>query len=166
MFYKTKYLAINHVFVLVSDGTSLVGLFIEGQRYFMNGFEEAIEDDSLEIFIKTKRMLDKYFKGEVVDFKNIPLKFYSTDFRKLVWSILLDIGYGVTVSYKDIGDAIKKKTSKNVSLQAVGSAIGHNPISIIVPCHRVINSNGNIGGYASSIDIKKRLLELENKNKI
>lgn len=123
--------------------------------------EELVEDNTLEIFIRTKKWLDKYFKGENPNIKELSLKPRGTDFRKIVWSYLLEIPYGKTTTYKDITDKIKKKLNKNMSYQAVGSAIGHNPISILIPCHRVISVNGNLTGYAGGIDIKKKLLELE-----
>ena len=159
--YKTTYKSPVGLLTLVSDGDNLCGLFIENQKYFMEGFSNLIDNDNIEVFYKTKELLDKYFNGEIIDNKNLPIKITGTSFRCKVLSIIKDIPYGKTVTYKEVGDKLKNITGKNVSYQAVGTAISHNPISIIIPCHRVIKSNGMIGEYAGGVNIKKKLLELE-----
>ena len=161
--YKTTYKSPIGVLTLVSDGDNLCGLFIENQKYFMDGFYDLIDNYELEVFYKTRKLLDKYFNGEVIDNKNLPIKITGSSFRCKVLNIIKDIPYGEVMTYKEVGDMYKVITSKNVSYQAIGTAISHNPISIIVPCHRVIKSNGLIGGYAGGEDIKKKLLELEGR---
>ena len=109
--------------------------------------------------------LDQYFKGQK-PFITPPIQLEGTEFRKSVWSILQTISYGETTTYGEIGKKIAEKQGKETfSAQAVGGAVGHNPISIIVPCHRVIGSNGKLTGYAGGIERKKYMLDLEAKHK-
>ena len=163
MYYKTSYISPLGKITLASDGENLIGLYFDGQKYFLSSIKsEIIENDGLEIFKKTKKWLDEYFKGKNPSVKDLKLKLEGSDFRKNVWQKLRSIPYGKTVSYNDIAKNIAaEKGIKRMSCQAVGSAIGHNPISIIVPCHRVVSTNGNLTGYAAGIEIKKKLLELE-----
>ena len=109
----------------------------------------------------TCRWLDIYFDGRIPDFTP-PLQPLGTPFRRAVWEILREIPYGRTVTYKQVTEELMRRTgSIRMSARAVGSAIGHNPISIIIPCHRVIGSNGRLTGYAGGLDRKRRLLEIE-----
>ena len=159
MEYMCKYNSEIGNIIIVSDGENLTGLWFEGQKYFLNLFDE--HEEELEIFEKTKKWLDIYFEGKQPDF-SIPVLFSSTEFRVKVWNILKEIPYGEVITYGDIAKRIaKEKGIKKMSAQAVGSAVSHNPISIIVPCHRVIGNNNNLTGYAGGLDKKKRLLELE-----
>ena len=138
------------------DGKALTGLWIEGQR---DG-QAAPEGDS-PVFALTKKWLDIYFSGKKPDFMP-PMKLQGTDFQREVWEILLTIPYGTTTTYGEIAAQIaKKRKLRRMSAQAVGQAVGHNPISILVPCHRVVGWNGNLTGYAGGIDKKIRLLSLE-----
>lgn len=141
----------------------LIGLWIEGQKYYLANFQEEMkEDNQNEMIVKTKKWLDKYFKGEKPSIKDLDYYFIGTDFQKQVWKILQTIPYGTVVTYKDIAlELAKQKGIKSMSSQAVGGAVGHNPISIIIPCHRVIGSNKSLTGYAGGIDKKLKLLELE-----
>lgn len=162
MTYISKYNSIIGELTLVSDGENLTGLFIENQKYFPVDLKEYKIKNDLDIFKKVKEWLDYYFSGKDPKIK-ISLKFNGTDFRKAIWNLLLDIPYGKVVTYKYISDKYCNKFGKNtISYRAVGSAIGHNPISIIIPCHRVIGSNGKLTGYAGGLDKKKILLKLEN----
>lgn len=146
---------------LLSDGQFLKKLSISGQISVLEKIEEYNYKDNLEVFKKTKIWLDKYFLGEEPKIK-IPIKLEGTEFRKRVWKILLEIPYGKTITYKYIADYIaKERNIKKMSAQAVGGAVGHNPISIIVPCHRVIGSNGTLVGYSGGINIKDKLLKIE-----
>lgn len=151
--------------VLVSDGKYLTGLFIVGQKYFMDGFpKELNKNDNLEIFKKIEEWLNSYFAGENPSIKDLTLKPKGTFFRQLVWQELLNIPYGNTMTYKELGKIVAKRLGKNsMSSQAIGGAVGHNPISIIIPCHRVIGSNGSLTGYAGGIDKKEYLLNLEQR---
>lgn len=109
--------------------------------------------------------LDQYFSGKK-PFIIPPIKLEGTEFRKSVWAVLQTIPYGVTTTYGDIGKEIAKQQGKDtMSAQAVGGAVGHNPISIIIPCHRVIGSNGKLTGYAGGMERKKYMLDLEAKHK-
>ena len=123
-----------------------------------NVSDEIIEKDD-ETLIQTKKWLDSYFNGEKPLINELDLNPLGTNFRKEVWEILCEIPYGKTTSYKDIADKIAKKRGiEKMSAQAVGGAVSHNPISIIIPCHRVVASNGELTGYAAGIDKKKFLL--------
>ena len=163
MYYKTSYISPLGKMTLASDGENLIGLYFDGQKYFLSSIKsEIIENNGLEIFKKTKKWLDEYFKGKNPSGKGLKLKLEGSDFRKTVWQKLRSIPYGKTASYNDIAKSIAaEKRIKRMSCQAVGSAIGHNPISIIIPCHRVVGTNGNLTGYAAGVEIKKKLLELE-----
>lgn len=151
MNYTQKYLSPFGKIILSSDGENLTGLWFEGQKYFP---EKLGEEKDLPIFEKTFKWLDIYFSGEEPKFTP-KIKVFTTDFRKKVCKNLLKIHYGEVTTYGEIAKKI------NSSPRAVGGAVGHNPISIIIPCHRVIGSNGNLTGYAGGIDKKIKLLELE-----
>lgn len=133
---------------LSSDGEALTGL------HFVTVFETRETD--LPVFDAAKRWLDIYFNGVSPDFTP-PLKLCGSAFRKAVWNILLTIPFGQTMTYGKIA----AKFSDHMSAQAVGNAVGHNPIALIVPCHRVIGVNGKLTGYAGGVDKKIKLLELE-----
>lgn len=161
MYYKTTYHSPIGLLTLMSDGKSLVGLWIEGQKYFSESIkEEVIEDSSLNIFKQTKDWLDRYFTGKKPEISELSLAPAGSDFRQRVWQILKKIPYGEVITYGEIARIIAGK--EKMSAQAVGGAVGHNPISIIIPCHRVVGANGNLTGYAGGIDLKIKLLEHEN----
>ena len=122
------------------------------------------EASELPVFQCVKRWLDIYFQGEAPDFTP-PLRLAGTPFRKVVWEILLTIPYGQTMTYGEIASKIaEQKGIERMSAQAVGNAVGHNPIGIIVPCHRVVGSDGKLTGYAGGMERKKALLALEHGN--
>ena len=159
-FYKTEYNSPIGRLFLVSDGKNLTGLYIEGQKYF-NCPPYAIKKDNLEIFSRAKLWLEEYFKGKNPAV-SLPLAPFGSEFQKEVWKILQKIPYGKTATYGKIADKIAKKRGVlKMSAQAVGGAVGHNPISIIIPCHRVLGKNGALTGYAGGIENKTKLLELE-----
>lgn len=162
--YSTQYNSPLGNILLASDGENLIGLWIEEQKYFVDNFEAEtmIIKDNLEIFIKTKKWLDRYFKLEKPSISELELAPIGSEFRTSVWKILCDIPYGKTITYGEIAKMMAKKLNKNsMSAQAIGNAVGHNPISIIIPCHRVVGKDGNLTGYAGGIDKKIKLLELE-----
>ena len=162
--YSTQYDSPLGNILLASDGKNLIGLWIEEQKYFVDNFEveTMIIKDNLEIFIKTKKWLDRYFKLEKPSISELELAPIGSEFRTSVWKILCDIPYGKTITYGEIAKMMAKKLNKNsMSAQAIGNAVGHNPISIIIPCHRVVGKDGNLTGYAGGIDKKIKLLELE-----
>lgn len=164
MYFKTNYDSILGKFTLAADeDENLVGLWIEGQKYFLSSFsDEIVENNSLEIFNKTKLWLDRYFNGEKPEISELSLAPRGSDFRQEVWKILCEIPYGKVITYGEIANRIaEKKGIAKMSARAVGGAVGHNPISIIIPCHRVIGASGNLTGYAGGLDIKIQLLRHE-----
>lgn len=151
--------------LLASKQNKLIGAWIKRQKYYLDNIDEEIIEKDNEILTKAKKWLDKYFNGEKPPISELDLAPEGTEFRLEVWKILLEIPYGKTITYKDIADkiALKRGISK-MSAQAVGGAVGHNPIAIIIPCHRVIGSDGSLTGYAAGLDKKIFLLEHENAN--
>ena len=146
---------------LATDGEALTGLWFDGQKYFAATLSPEHVEKALPVFEEAKRWLDVYFSGGVPDFTP-PLRMRTTAFRKSVWEILLSIPYGRTMTYGEIARRIAaQKGLTGMSAQAVGGAVGHNPISLIVPCHRVVGANGNLTGYAGGVGKKKRLLAME-----
>ena len=147
--------------LLAADDAGLTGLWFQGQKYFARGLEKEQEERNLPVFDQTKTWLDLYFSGKEPDFLP-PLHLIGTDFQKQVWEILLAIPYGKTTTYGKIaGQIAQRRGLAHMSAQAVGGAVGHNPISIIVPCHRVLGTDGSLTGYAGGVDKKIHLLSLE-----
>jgi methylated-DNA-[protein]-cysteine S-methyltransferase len=163
MFYSTTYPSPVGTITLACDGGNLVGLWIEGQKYHGDTIpEEMVEKSDMPIFDASKKWMDRYFAGETPDVFELPLRPIGSKFRQEVWSILCEIPYGEVITYGDIAKKMAVKMGKeSMSSQAVGGAVGHNPISIIIPCHRVVGANGSLTGYAGGISTKVRLLELE-----
>lgn len=146
---------------MASDGTHLIGLWFDGQKYFADSLRRPVQEKSFPVFKDTCRWLDTYFSGKDPGFTP-PIAMRTTPFRKQVWEIMLQIPYGRTLTYGEIADKIaKKRGMKKMSAQAVGGAVGHNSISLIIPCHRVIGAGGNLTGYAGGIKTKIKLLNLE-----
>jgi len=157
MYYSTTYQSPVGVITLACDGSRLVGLWAGGQKYHGGSIPEAMTENSdMPVFDAAKQWLDRYFTGEKPAISELPLAPIGSAFRQGVWSILCEIPYGEVITY---GDIAKKMNCK--SAQAVGGAVGHNPISIIIPCHRVVGTNGSLTGFAGGIDMKIKLLELE-----
>ena len=140
--------------LLASDGKFLTGLWFYKQKYFAKNLNNVPKEKDLEIFRLTRKWLDLYFQGIKPTFK-IPIKFIGTDFQKRVWNNLLQIPYGQLITYSNMAKNL------NTSPRAIGTTVGKNPISIIVPCHRVIGRNRKLTGYAGGIDKKEYLLNLE-----
>ena len=151
MYYSTRYSSPLGAITIASDGENLIGLWLEGQKYFGSTVSENLIE-----------WLDRYFAGEKPKISELQLAPNGGEFRKLVWDILCEIPYGETITYGEIAKKVAfKMNKKSMSSQAVGGAVGHNPISIIIPCHRVMGTNGNLTGYAGGIDKKIKLLEHE-----
>ena len=147
--------------LLAADDAGLTGLWFQGQKYFARGLEKEQEERNLPVFDQAKAWLDLYFSGKAPDFLP-PLHLIGADFQKQVWEILLAIPYGKTTTYGKIaGQIAQRRGLAHMSAQAVGGAVGHNPISIIVPCHRVLGTDGSLTGYAGGVDKKIHLLSLE-----
>lgn len=159
--YVYHYLSPLGGITLSSNGTELTGLWFDGQKYFGNTLAKEYEEQALPIFEQTVRWLDTYFRGKAPDFTP-PILMKTTPFRKAVWKIMLEIPFGQTMTYGEIADRLVKQYGlSKMSAQAVGGAVGHNSVSLIIPCHRVVGTNGSLTGYAGGIDKKVRLLELE-----
>ncbi len=165
MYYSTIYPSPVGIITLACDcaGKALVGLWLEGQKYHGNTIPEAmIENNAMPIFDSVKKWLDRYFEGEKPCISELPLAPIGGEFRQEVWNILCEIPYGEVITYGSIAKKMAAKMGReSMSSQAVGGAVGHNPISIIIPCHRVVGSNGSLTGYAGGVKTKIKLLELE-----
>ena len=162
MIYTTYYNSPLGKILLAADEAGLIGLWFENQKYYADILNDEVVQKKSNILQKTEQWLDIYFSGEEPDFTP-PLHMIGSDFRKSVWDILLTIPYGHTMSYGEIARKLEaEKGYSKMSAQAVGGAVGHNPISIIIPCHRVVGTNGSLTGYAGGIDKKVQLLTLEN----
>ena len=161
MVYTCKYKSPLGDILLAADEVGLTGLWFEGQKYFANTLPEEHIPQETEILTEAKKWLDVYFSGEEPKFTP-PLHPTGSTFRQAVWQILLQIPYGQTITYGEIAHKMAEiKNTSHMSAQAVGGAVGHNEISIIIPCHRVVGTNGSLTGYAGGIDKKISLLELE-----
>ncbi|MCL2530060.1 MAG: methylated-DNA--[protein]-cysteine S-methyltransferase [Coriobacteriia bacterium] len=163
MYYLTTYQSPVGLLTLASNGEELIGLEFEEQRY-PGPFhaEEAVLKDNLPIFDKTKAWLDRYFEGQEVSYSELPLAPAGSEFRQAVWRLLCEIPYGQVTTYGEIAKQMATlKGIPRMASQAVGGAVGHNPISIIIPCHRVVGSDGSLTGFGGGLPVKAKLLELE-----
>lgn len=152
---------------LAADEIGLTGLWLEGQKYYAGQMDrehdEWIEKES-PVLTMAKCWLDAYFAGKVPEVA-IPMHLKGTPFQMEVWEILCQIPYGQTITYGQIARQIAHRRGMvTMSAQAVGGAVGRNPISIIVPCHRVMGADGSLTGYAGGVDKKMALLTLEGVN--
>lgn len=147
--------------LLAADEIGLTGLWFNGQKYFARSLPAGYTEQNTPALSEAKRWLEVYFTCKKPDFMP-PLHIVGSAFRRAVWEILLQIPYGKTTTYGEIARQLAKKQKlPRMSAQAVGGAVGHNEISIIIPCHRVVGTNGSLTGYAGGIDKKIKLLELE-----
>ncbi len=162
-YYITTYFSIVGELILACTKEALIGLWIKGQKYECYGLPQSvIEDDNQPIFIQTKAWLDAYFNHETTDDIVLPLQPNGTAFQKKIWQLLLEIPYGQVVTYGELAEKFARNNQiSKMSARAVGTAIGKNPISIIIPCHRVVGRNGSLTGYAGGIENKKILLQHE-----
>lgn len=161
MIYIHRYRSPLGPMTMASDGRSLTGLWFDGQKYYPGAVIDEAEEADLPVFDETVRWLDTYFGGS--DPGSIPeISVSGTPFRTEVWDVLRSIPYGETMTYGDIADIVaKQKGISRMSAQAVGGAIGHNPISLIIPCHRVVGADGSLTGYAGGTEKKAELLSME-----
>lgn len=166
MIYKTYYDSPVGNILLLSNENTLIRLSIEGQKYYIDKADNKIpQKNDIEIFVQTKEWLDRYFEGKKPKISELKIDITGNEFRKNVWKILCEIPYGKTITYGEIARKVAKNMNKKtMSAQAVGGAVGNNPISIIIPCHRVVGKNGNLTGYSGGIDKKIQLLNIENVN--
>jgi methylated-DNA-[protein]-cysteine S-methyltransferase len=141
---------------IATNGTHITHVHIHGDKYFKSIPTDWIQQGNHPILIQTKLQLTEYFEGKRTQF-NIPLSFTGTEFQKKVWTALKNVPYGAKIAYKDLASRIGKPKA----VRAVGTALGHNQICIILPCHRILAHNGSLGGFGAGIHVKKKLLEHE-----
>ena len=158
MIYTAHYTSPLGGITLTSDGMALTGLYFDGETGCPPC--DAAHKKDLPVFGEAMRWLDLYFAGKEPDFMPV-LNPTGTAFQQAVWEILRTIPYGATTSYGAIAKRLEKSTGKRMSAQAVGGAVGRNPISILIPCHRVIGADGSLTGYAGGLDKKEYLLRTE-----
>lgn len=149
--------------LLAARENSLAGLWMEGQKHFPYALQKAgAQVDDHPMLLRTKDWLDRYFAGERPDIAELKLAPEGSEFQKQVWLLLCQIPYGQVTTYGCIAKELAAERGlSSMSAQAVGSAVGHNPISILIPCHRVVGSKGQLTGYAGGLERKKLLLALE-----
>lgn len=165
MNYKYTYESPLGTMIMLGTLSYLTDLFFIDEAHAPSYDDAEYIEQLTGPFEVTIMWLNQYFNGKK-PFITPPIQLEGTEFRKFVWSILQTIPYGETTTYGDIGKQIAQQQGKEkFSAQAVGGAVGHNPISIIVPCHRVIGSNGQLTGYAGGIERKKYMLDLESEHK-
>lgn len=146
---------------LAADALGLTGLWFDGEKYLGSNLPANPVRQETEILTESKRWLDVYFSGREPDFLP-PLHPIGSPFRRAVWDLLLQIPYGQTTTYGALACQLAAQQGRAaMSAQAVGGAVGHNEISILIPCHRVVGTNGSLTGYAGGVDKKERLLTLE-----
>ncbi len=164
MIYTSHYASPLGDILLASKESKLIGLWIDGQKHYMGDLKEPMEEkDNEEILLKTKYWLDRYFAGARPCIDELEMAPIGSEFRQEVWKILKNIPYGKVITYNDIAkEMAQKRGMERMSPQAIGGAVGHNPISIIVPCHRVVGTSGSLTGYAGGMDKKVYLLRHEN----
>ena len=161
MQYTTTYQSPLGEILLAADEIGLTGLWFEGEKFYAEGLDPVNEEKDIPVFDDVKRWLDNYFSGQEPDFIP-PLHMFGSDFRQCVWTILREIPYGETTTYGALARRIAAERGlERISAQAVGGAVGHNEISIIVPCHRVVGADGSLTEYAGGIQRKVELLTLE-----
>lgn len=144
---------------VATDGDVITALHIEGDRYFTHVPKEWQKDSTQLLLVQARREVSEYFSGKRNRF-DTPVAAVGTDFQKSVWEVVADIPTGSTLSYGDIA----RKIGKPKAVRAVGTAVGRNPICLIVPCHRVLTGTGDLGGYVAGVDRKRQLLILENSS--
>ena len=157
MYYRCQYHSPVGILTIASRGDSITGLWFEEQAHFAAGHRDPIDKPDLSVFQAAFQWLDCYFAGEIPTYSDLPLQPSGTVFQQKIWEILLQIPYGQTITYGQIA----KMLSPTISAQAVGRAVGRNPISILIPCHRILGSGGTLTGYAGGIERKQWLLHHE-----
>lgn len=160
MLYIQRYRSPLGEILMAADDAGLVGLWFAGQKHFAPGLTQAQEQET-PVLAAAGRWLDLYFAGRRPHFIP-PLHLTGTEFRMAVWSLLQEIPYGEVTTYGELARQLAQRLEvPHMSAQAVGGAVGHNPVSILIPCHRVVGSGGSLTGYAGGVDRKVKLLELE-----
>ena len=161
MQYTNRYQSPLGGILLAADESGLTGLWFEAQKYFALRLDKEHEEKDTPVFDAAKRWLDQYFSVREPE-TAVPLHLTGTPFQNSVWELLRAIPYGQTTTYGSLAKRLAgERGLSHMSPQAVGGAVGHNPVSILVPCHRVLGANGSLTGYAGGLDKKKALLSLE-----
>ena len=161
MVYTTRYASPLGTITLACDEEAIIGLWFNGQKYFGNTLPEQPVEKERPLFADARRWLDIYFSGKAPDFLP-PLRYDSTPFRRQVCDIMLTIPYGGTMTYGEIAaEVARQRGAEKMSAQAVGGEVGHNPISLMIPCHRVVGTNGSLTGYAGGVSRRVKLPEPE-----
>lgn len=164
MDYVGRYNSPLGTMTMASDGVALVGLWFDGQQRYADVLQADWREESRSIFDETVKWLNVYFSGGTPDVTP-RLALRGTEFGKVVWKILATIPYGATTSYGDLSRGVARQLGRaHMSAQAVGGAVARNPISLIIPCHRVVGADGSLTGYAGGLDRKKKLLDWERAN--
>ncbi len=164
MLYTIRYQSPIGPLLLAEKDGALAGVWMEGQKYYLGDLQGEAQEENAnsKVLRRTKNWLNRYFNGEKPDLRALTLNPNGSEFQKDVWKILCKIPYGKTMTYGEIAQKIAASRGlERMSAQAVGGAVGHNPISIIVPCHRVVGSNGSLTGYAGGLEKKIKLLTFE-----
>ncbi len=161
MLYTAHYDSPVGKLILAAKDSSLFGLWIEGQKYCLESATEDMEARDTPVLYAVEKWLDRYFAGKKPDASELELAPEGTAFQKQVWHLLLEIPYGSVLSYGELAKRAARPGQGRISAQAAGGAVGHNHILIIIPCHRVIGSDGSLTGYAAGLAAKAKLLELE-----
>lgn len=161
MMYTENYSSPLGDILLAEKNGFLIGAWLSGQKYFLSTVMEDRIEKKTAVLLRAKEWLDDYFSEKKPLPSELPLAPEGSEFRQKVWAILKQIPYGKTITYGEIANILANETGKRVSAQAVGGAVGHNPISIIIPCHRVVGADGSLTGYAGGIDKKIFLLTYE-----
>ena len=161
MQYTTSYQSSLGETLLAADEAGLTGLWFDGEKFYADSLDPEHEERNVPVFDVVKKWLDIYFSGHEPDFMP-PVHMIGSEFRQQVWKILREIPYGETITYGALAKRLARERGlERMSAQAVGGAVGHNPISIIIPCHRVVGTNGSLTGYAGGLQRKIKLLKLE-----
>lgn len=162
MYCTAQYFSPLGTITLVCSDEALVSLWLPGQTPFEKKAQALPSLDAHPILDQTARWLDRYFAGERVDAAELPLAPEGTSFQQIIWNLLLTIPYGQTATYGELAAKSAAILGKNrMSAQAVGQAVGANPIAIIIPCHRCLGAKGRLTGYAGGLHLKRALLDME-----
>ena len=161
MQYITTYRSPLGEILLAADEIGLTGLWFDGEKFYADSLDPEHEERNVPVFDVVKKWLDIYFSVREPDFMP-PVHMIGSEFRQQVWKLLREIPYGETITYGGLAKRLARERGlERMSAQAVGGAVGHNPISIIIPCHRVVGTNGSLTGYAGGLQRKIKLLKLE-----
>ena len=160
MIYMGRYDSPLGPITLAGEDGALTGLWFDGQKYFGAGLPAGTPEGEPPVFRQVRAWLDRYFRGEDPG-PAPPLAPAGTVFQRAVWEVLREIPYGRTATYGQVAQAAGRGLGRNTSHRAAGSAVGRNPISLLIPCHRVVGAGGSLTGYAGGLERKEALLKLE-----